>query len=66
MWDFIIQNFNEFLTYTGFANASVGNLLMIVVGAIFTIFLQKIKLSDRKKDAEEPAVEEKEKTVSYS
>ncbi|MGX5389291.1 MDR family MFS transporter [Bacillus thuringiensis] len=41
-------------------------LVFIVVGAIFTIFLQKIKLSDRKKDAEEPAVEEKEKTVSYS
>lgn len=37
-------------------------LVFIVVGAIFTIFLQKIKLSDRKKDAEEPAVEEKEKT----
>lgn len=36
-------------------------LVFIVVGAIFTIFLQKIKLSDRKKDAEEPAVEEKEK-----
>ena len=35
MWDFIIQNFNEFLTYTGFANASVGNLIMIVVGAVF-------------------------------
>ena len=34
-------------------------LVFIVVGAIFTIFLQKIKLSDRKKDAEEPAVEEK-------
>ncbi|EOO05124.1 drug:H+ antiporter-2 (14 Spanner) (DHA2) family drug resistance MFS transporter [Bacillus cereus str. Schrouff] len=43
-------------------------LVFIVVGAIFTIFLQKIKLSDRKKDAKEPAVEEKEKekTVSYS
>ena len=36
-------------------------LVFIVVGAIFTIFLQKIKLSDRKKDAEEPAVEEKGK-----
>ncbi len=34
MWQFIIENFNEFLTYTGFANASVGNLIMIVVGAI--------------------------------
>ncbi|WP_439020619.1 MDR family MFS transporter [Bacillus thuringiensis] len=41
-------------------------LVFIVVGAIFTVFLQKIKLSDRKKGAEEPAVEEKEQTVSYS
>ena len=35
MWQFIVENFNEFLTYTGFANATVGNLIMIVVGAIF-------------------------------
>ncbi|MGH0418066.1 MFS transporter, partial [Bacillus cereus] len=41
-------------------------LVFIVVGAIFTVFLQKIKLSDRKKGAEEPTVEEKEDTVSYS
>ena len=32
---FIIQNFNEFLTYTAFANATVGNLIMIAVGAFF-------------------------------
>ena len=32
---FIIQNFHEFLTYTAFANATVGNLIMIVVGAFF-------------------------------
>ena len=32
--DFIIENFNEFLTYTGFANATAGNLIMIAVGAI--------------------------------
>ena len=31
---FIAENFNEFLTYTGFANASAGNMVMIVVGAI--------------------------------
>ena len=31
--DFIIQNFHEFLTYTGFANATAGNLIMILVGA---------------------------------
>ena len=28
---FIIQNFEEFLTYTAFANATIGNLIMIVV-----------------------------------
>jgi len=33
--DFIIQNFQEFLTYTGFANATAGNLIMILVGALF-------------------------------
>ena len=33
--DFIIQNFYEFLTYTGFANATAGNLIMILVGGIF-------------------------------
>ncbi len=31
--DFIIQNFQEFLTYTGFANATAGNLIMILVGS---------------------------------
>ena len=35
MFEFIIDNFNEFLTYTGFATASVGNLIMIAVGALF-------------------------------
>ena len=33
--DFIVSNFKEFLTYTGFANAEVGNLIMIVVGIFF-------------------------------
>ena len=33
--EFIVSNFNEFLTYTGFANATVPNLIMIVVGAFF-------------------------------
>ena len=33
--DFIVSNFNEFLTYTGYANATVGNLIMIVVGMFF-------------------------------
>ena len=33
--DFIITNFNDFISYTGFANAEVGNLIMIAVGAFF-------------------------------
>ncbi|MDO4932203.1 MAG: sodium ion-translocating decarboxylase subunit beta [Prevotellaceae bacterium] len=35
MGEFIVSNLNEFISYTGFANATVGNLLMIVVGAFF-------------------------------
>ena len=31
MWQFIVENFNEFLTYTGFANATAGNLIMIAL-----------------------------------
>ena len=34
-FDFIAENFNEFLTYTGFANVTAGNLIMIAVGAFF-------------------------------
>ena len=33
--DFLISNFNEFLTYTGFSNAQIPNLIMIVVGCFF-------------------------------
>ncbi len=33
--EFIIANFNEFLTYTGFSNATIPNLIMIAVGAFF-------------------------------
>lgn len=33
--EFISTNFNDFISYTGFANAEVGNLVMIVVGAFF-------------------------------
>ena len=33
--DFIVSNFNEFLSFTGFANATVGNIIMIVVGIFF-------------------------------
>ena len=32
---FLYDNFNEFLTYTGFANGEMGNYIMIVVGAFF-------------------------------
>ena len=32
--EFIVSNFNEFLTYTGFANASWGNIIMIFVGCL--------------------------------
>ena len=34
-FEIIAQNFHEFLTYTGFVNATLPNLLMIVVGAVF-------------------------------
>ncbi len=33
--DFLINNFREFLTYTGFSNAQIPNLIMIVVGIFF-------------------------------
>lgn len=33
--DFLYRNFNEFLTYTGFANGLVENYIMIAVGAFF-------------------------------
>lgn len=33
--DFLLDNFNEFLTYTGFANGQVENYIMIAVGAFF-------------------------------
>ena len=33
--EFITSNFNEFVTYTGFANTDLGNVLMICVGALF-------------------------------
>ena len=32
--EFIVSNFNEFLTYTGFANATWGNIIMIFVGCL--------------------------------
>lgn len=33
--EFIVSNFNEFLLYTGFANATWGNIIMILVGCFF-------------------------------
>lgn len=33
--DFLYRNFNEFITYTGFANGQVENYIMILVGAFF-------------------------------
>lgn len=33
--EFLVTNFNEFLTYTGFANATLGNIIMILVGCAF-------------------------------
>ena len=33
--EFIISNFNDFVSYTGFANAEIGNLVVIGVGAFF-------------------------------
>lgn len=33
--EFIVSNFNEFLSYTGFANATWGNIIMILVGCFF-------------------------------
>jgi len=34
-FEFLAYNFNEFLSYTGFVNATIPNLIMIVVGAFF-------------------------------
>ena len=33
--ELLVTNFNEFLTYTGFANATIGNIIMILVGCAF-------------------------------
>ncbi|CDN32847.1 Methylmalonyl-CoA decarboxylase, beta chain [Mucinivorans hirudinis] len=33
--DFILENLQTFIGFTGFANATVGNIIMIVVGLIF-------------------------------
>lgn len=33
--EFIINNFQEFISYTGFSNVNAGNIVMICVGALF-------------------------------
>ena len=33
--EFIINNFQEFISYTGFSNVTAGNIVMICVGALF-------------------------------
>ena len=35
--DFIQSNFYDFITYTGFANAEVGNIIMIAAGIFFIV-----------------------------
>lgn len=35
MWDFLSVKFVDFLTYTGFANSTWGNVIMILVGCLF-------------------------------
>ena len=48
--NFIIENFNEFLTYTGFANVTAGNLIMIVVGAFFIWLARSALMPDWRLD----------------
>lgn len=33
--DFIQSNFTDFLSYTGYANAQIGNIIMILAGIFF-------------------------------
>ena len=35
LFDFLLRNFSEFIAFTGFANATSGHYIMIVVGLIF-------------------------------
>ena len=35
MWNFIVESFYQFLSFTGFANATIPNIVMIGVGAFF-------------------------------
>ncbi|MDD4514406.1 sodium ion-translocating decarboxylase subunit beta [Massilibacteroides sp.] len=38
IWDFLVQNLTEFYNFTGFANATPGHIIMIVIG-LFALYL---------------------------
>ncbi|MDD4921672.1 MAG: sodium ion-translocating decarboxylase subunit beta [Bacteroidales bacterium] len=42
---FLVENLQEFLTYTGFANATPGHLIMILIGLIFIFLAVKYNFS---------------------
>ena len=42
IFDFIGTKLADFLTYTGFANAEVGNWVMILVGAFCVVILKAL------------------------
>ena len=38
----LLQNLNEFMMYTGFANATLGHIIMIIIGLVFiTLAIKK-------------------------
>ncbi|NLT03345.1 MAG: sodium ion-translocating decarboxylase subunit beta, partial [Bacteroidales bacterium] len=43
--NFLVQNLQEFLTFTGFANATSGHLIMIVIGLVFLFLAVKYNFS---------------------
>jgi carboxybiotin decarboxylase len=44
-FNFLVENLQEFLTYTGFANATPGHLIMILVGLFFITLAIKYEFS---------------------
>lgn len=44
-FNFLVENLQEFLTYTGFANATPGHLVMILVGLFFITLAIKYEFS---------------------
>ncbi|MDD4116027.1 MAG: sodium ion-translocating decarboxylase subunit beta, partial [Massilibacteroides sp.] len=34
VWDFLVKNLTEFYNFTGFANATPGHIIMIIIGLI--------------------------------